>query len=338
MGLSKGVAASNEGHCLLVVHRHPTEGLADVPRRGQRIRLAIRAFRVDVDQSHLHRRQRVLQLPVAAVALIGQPLLLRTPVDNVRNPLVDAAAGEPVGLEAHRLERDVAGQHHQVSPGELLPVLLLDWPEQPTRLVEVGVVRPAVERLEAQLAPASSPTAIRHPVGPGAVPGHADEERSVIAVIGWPPRLRGRQDLLDIRLDRFQIERRERLRVIEILAHWAHRVGRRRVLPQRTQIQLLRPPVLVVLRLPLCLCADLLGTSPRHQDHRRDREDRLPSLHIFHQLLLTSLSIERVFDRLSVPERGSQGPTPSVFLSCRFNQATKQNWTAAGNQHTVHEW
>ena len=156
---------------------------------------------IHVDQAHLHGRQRLLQLAVAAVALVGEELLLGAPVDQVGLPVVRAPAGEAEGLEAHRLQRDVAGQHHQVGPGELLAVLLLDRPQQPPRLVEVGVVGPAVERLEALLAAAGAAAAVGHAVGAGAVPGHADEERAVVAVVGRPPVLRRGQHLPDVLLD-----------------------------------------------------------------------------------------------------------------------------------------
>ena len=73
MGLADRVPADDQGHRLLVVHRHPTERLADVPRRGEGARVAIRTFRVDVDQSHLHRAERTGELPVAGVALVAEP-------------------------------------------------------------------------------------------------------------------------------------------------------------------------------------------------------------------------------------------------------------------------
>ena len=38
------------------------EGLADVARRGDRIGIAVRAFRVHVDQAHLHGRERILEI------------------------------------------------------------------------------------------------------------------------------------------------------------------------------------------------------------------------------------------------------------------------------------
>jgi hypothetical protein len=58
---------------------------------------------------------------------------------------------------------DVAGEDHQVGPGDLVAVLLLDRPEQAARLVEVAVVRPAVERREALLPvpPPPRPSAMR---------------------------------------------------------------------------------------------------------------------------------------------------------------------------------
>src|SRR5512137_580968 len=40
VGLAEGVAACDESHRLLVVHRHASEGLADIPRRSDRIRVA----------------------------------------------------------------------------------------------------------------------------------------------------------------------------------------------------------------------------------------------------------------------------------------------------------
>jgi hypothetical protein len=42
---------------------------AERPRVG----VAVRAFRVHVDQAHLHGGQRVVQVALAAVALVGQP-------------------------------------------------------------------------------------------------------------------------------------------------------------------------------------------------------------------------------------------------------------------------
>src|SRR5690606_13935572 len=102
-------------------------------------------------------------------------------------PGVLAACTEAEGAEAGGLQRDVAGQHHQVGPGDLPAVLLLDRPQQPACLVEADVVRPAVERGEALLSTAGAATAIDHAVSPGAVPGQADEQAGVAAPVGRPP-------------------------------------------------------------------------------------------------------------------------------------------------------
>jgi hypothetical protein len=64
--LAEGVAAGDQRHGLLVVHRHAREGLAHVAAGGHRVGVAVRAFGVHVDQAHLHGGQRVLQLALAA--------------------------------------------------------------------------------------------------------------------------------------------------------------------------------------------------------------------------------------------------------------------------------
>jgi hypothetical protein len=142
--------------------------VADVARGRHRIGLAVRAFRVHVDQAHLHGRERILEIAVARVTAVRaaaqfQPDLFRTPVDVVRLPRVGTAAAEAEGLEAHRFERDVAGQDDQVGPRDVAAVLLLDRPQQAARLVEVAVVGPAVQRREALLpaARAAAPSAMR---------------------------------------------------------------------------------------------------------------------------------------------------------------------------------
>ena len=125
VGLAEGVAAGDQRDGLLVVHRHAGEGLADVLRRGDRIGIAVRAFGVDVDQAHLHRAERLGELALAAVTLVAQPRALRTPIEFLGLPGVGAAAGEAEGLETHRLQRDVADQHEEVGPGDLLPYFCL---------------------------------------------------------------------------------------------------------------------------------------------------------------------------------------------------------------------
>ena len=190
VGLAEGVAAGDQRDGLLVVHCHAEERFADVLGRRDRVRFAARAFRIDVDQAHLHRAERFRKLAFAAVAFVAQPRSLGTPVEFLGLPDIGAAAGKAERLEAHRLEGDVADEDHQIGPGDLPAVFLLDRPQQPARLVEVGVIRPGVERREALLACTGAAAAVGDAIGPGAVPSQADEQAAIMAEVGRPPCLR----------------------------------------------------------------------------------------------------------------------------------------------------
>src|ERR1041384_2805043 len=74
--LAEGVPAGNQRYRLLVIHRHAAEGLANVFLGSERIRLAVRAFRIHEDEAHLHGGERIGELPVAAVTRVGEPRLL----------------------------------------------------------------------------------------------------------------------------------------------------------------------------------------------------------------------------------------------------------------------
>ena len=142
--------AGNESDRLFVVHRHAIERLTNIAGRGDRIGLAVRSFRIHVNQAHLNGAEMILELAITAVALVGQPFAFGAPVDVLFGlPYVDTTTGEAEGLEPHRLEGDVASENDQIGPGNLPAVLLLDRPDQPTGLVEVHIIRPAVERREA---------------------------------------------------------------------------------------------------------------------------------------------------------------------------------------------
>ena len=261
MGLAERVAAGDQRHRLLVVHRHAREGLANVARRRQRIGIAVGPFGIDVDQAHLHGAQRALELAIAAVALVGQPLALGAPVDVLLGlPGVGATAAEAEGLEAHGFQRDVAGEDQQVGPGDLRAVLLLDRPEQPARLVEVDVVGPGIQRGEALLAAAGAAAAVTDAIGAGAVPGHADEERAVMAEVGRPPVLRIGHQGAQVGDHGIEVEALERLGVVE---RRAHRVGERGMLVQDLQVELVGPPVTV--RMALGCTAERALALGRHR-------------------------------------------------------------------------
>ncbi len=188
VAFAEGVAAGDEGYRLLIVHRHSAEGRPDILGGGHEIAAGVRPFRVHVDKPHV-RGAEGPQVPIAAEApIVAQPLNLLAPVHVlVRLPHILAARAEAEGLEAHGFQRDVAGENQEVRPGDLLAVLLLNGPEQAARLVKVGIVRPTVEGSEALLAAPGTAPAIGYAIGARRMPGHADEERSVVAEVGGPP-------------------------------------------------------------------------------------------------------------------------------------------------------
>src|SRR5277367_3428579 len=193
VGLAERVSAGNQCDGLLVIHSHAGEGLSDISRRRDWIRLAVRPFRIHVDQAHLYCSERILKVTVAGVTLVRQPLALGAPIDDLFGfPDIFAPAAKSKRLEAHRLEGDVARENHEVGPRYFSSILLLDRPQQPARLVEVHVVRPAIERRKTLLAGASTAAAIADPIGTRAVPRHTNKKPPIMAKVGRPPILRVR--------------------------------------------------------------------------------------------------------------------------------------------------
>ena len=219
------------------------ERFANILGRREGIRIAVRPFRIHVDQTHLHGGERILKITVAGVALVRQPLAFGAPVDVLFGlPDIRAPAAETERLEAHRLEGDVARENHQVGPGDFPAVFLLDRPQQPARLVEVRVVRPAIERREALLAGSGAAAAVADAVRACAVPRHPNEQRPVVAKVGRPPILRVRHQGMKVLDHGIQVEALEFLGVVERLAH---RIGQGGVLVENLKVQLVRPPVTV---------------------------------------------------------------------------------------------
>lgn len=85
-------------------------------------------------------------------------------------------------------------------------------------------------------------TTIACAVGTGAVPGHTNEQRAIVAEVCRPPVLRLGHDVAQVLFDRFDVKALEFLGIVETLAH---RVGERGMLMQDLQIKLLGPPVTV---------------------------------------------------------------------------------------------
>ncbi|CAG9990607.1 unnamed protein product [Clonostachys byssicola] len=251
--LAKGVTTSNQSDGLLVVHGHAAKRLADVVGGSDGVGIGVGAAGVDVDQTHVGGSQGLLEALGMCLAVLvlqrgargetlvpalGEEASLGTPVDGlVGLPGVGAAAGEAKGLETHGLEGDVAGEDHQVGPGDLVAILLLDGPQQAAGLVEVAVIGPAGERGESLL------TLAKKKSGTSRVPGHADEETAVVAEVGWPPILgvghQGRQ----VGLEGIVVEALELLGVVKV---GAEGIRGNSVLAQDVEAELLGPPVAVL--------------------------------------------------------------------------------------------
>ncbi len=151
---------------------------------------------------------------------IREPNLLLAPVHGfVRLPHVGATAAKAECLEAHRLERDVAGEDDEVGPRDFPAVFLLDRPQEPARLVEARIVRPGIEGREALLAGAGAAAAVADAVCARGVPRHANHEPAVVAEIRWPPVLAVRHQRGEVFLQRLEVELLELFGVVEFLAH-----------------------------------------------------------------------------------------------------------------------
>ncbi len=245
MRLAEGVAAGDQRHGLLVIHRHAGEGLADIARRLDRVGIAVRAFRVDVDEAHLHRAERFAELALARIALVAEPGAFRAPEQLFRLPDIGTAAGEAERFEAHRISSATLPVRTSRSAHEIgVAVFLLDRPDQAAGLVEIGVVRPAVERGETLLPLPGAAAAIGDAIGAGAVPGHADEQPAVMAEISRPPILRVGHDLDEVGLHRGEVELLELLGIVE---PGTERIGERGVAMQHREIELLGPPVAIAM-------------------------------------------------------------------------------------------
>ena len=241
--LAEGVTTRNERDGFLIIHRHARKGLTNVARRCERVGIAVGTLGVDINQAHLHRGQRVFQFAVTAVSLVGQPLFFHAPIDVFLGlPDVSATTAESEGLETHRIQRDIARQNHQVGPRNFAAVLFLDRPQQSTRLVQVSIVRPAVERRETLTPIARATTTIAGTVSPRAVPCHANEKWPIMTKVRRPPVLRIGHQGMQILFHRFKIKALELGRVIKLIAH---RVGLGGVLMKNAQVELVGPPVAV---------------------------------------------------------------------------------------------
>ncbi len=178
MGLAEAVPARDERHGLLVIHCHALEGLTNVDSRGGRIGLAVRPFGIHIDESHLHRGERIFELPVAGVALVLKPNILLSPVNRfVRLPRIRSA--RPLKPKVFQKPIDssatLPARMHQGRPRRSsLAYFCFSGHSSRRALSEVGIVRPRIEQREALLTGASAAPAIAYAVGARGVPRHPE--------------------------------------------------------------------------------------------------------------------------------------------------------------------
>jgi hypothetical protein len=186
--LAEGVTAGHQRDGLFVVHGHAREGLADVmrPKRPDRdCRWGLRGSRRSGPSAPRPAGSPDRGRPNSAC---HRATRLLAPVDVLlRLPHIFTTTGKSECLQPHRFQGHITRQHHQVRPGNLAAILLLNRPEQAAGLVEVDVVRPTIQRGETLRAIRCPTTPIRNTVRARAVPGHANEQRTVVAIVGRPP-------------------------------------------------------------------------------------------------------------------------------------------------------
>ena len=135
-------------------------------------------------------------------------------------PDVLASSCKTEGLEAHGLIGHIARENEEVCPGNLVAVFLLDGPQQSSGLVEIGIVRPAVEwskSLVSCIAPSSS---VGNPVRSCGMPGHSYHQSAIMTPVGGPPILAIGHKGFKIALQSLQIQLFEFFRIIKVSSHW----------------------------------------------------------------------------------------------------------------------
>src|SRR6202035_1528358 len=125
---------------------------------------------------------------VGVANVAAEPGLFGPPVHVLIGlPYVLASTTEAESFEPHCFESDIPGENHQVSTLNLSAVLLLNRPKESTGLVQADVVRPTIKRREALLPSAAATAAVTCAIGAGAVPRHANEQRTIVTEVRRPP-------------------------------------------------------------------------------------------------------------------------------------------------------
>ena len=190
VGLAEAVAAGDQRDGLLVVHRHAAEGLADVLGRRQRIRVAVRTFRVHVDEAHLHGAERRLELALAAVALVAEPGAFGSPVSPSGSQTSARPPPKPKVLKPIDSSATLPARIMRSAQEILRPYFCLIGHSRRRALSRFALSGQLLSGAKRCWPRAGAAAAVGDAVGARAVPGHADEERPVVAEVRRPPVLR----------------------------------------------------------------------------------------------------------------------------------------------------
>ena len=129
MRFTECMTTCGQGDSFFVIHRHSGKCFTNIAGTCQRIGIAIRPFRIHIDQSHLHGRQRMRQIAITRITAIRQPVCFKTPVNIFfRCPYVWTTATVTKGFAAHRLDSDITCQNQKIGPANLLAIFLFDRP------------------------------------------------------------------------------------------------------------------------------------------------------------------------------------------------------------------
>ena len=160
MGFTEGVTTGNQGNGFFIVHGHARKRFANVVGGSLRVRVAIGTFRIHIDQPHHGGCERVLQVSlIREPGVIGEPVFFAAPVHVlIRFPGIFTTTGKTKGFKAHGFQCHVTGKNDQIRPGNLAAVFLFHRPDQSAGLVQIDVIRPAIERGKTLLAATAAAT------------------------------------------------------------------------------------------------------------------------------------------------------------------------------------
>src|SRR5690554_1206584 len=242
VGLAKSVTTRNERNRFFVVHSHTGKSLPNVFGSRQRVWLTVGPFGIYINKSHLNGGKGVVEVFFSLITLlVAKPFFFSPPVDVFLGfPNVFPSPGKTKGAEAHRFKGHIAGQNHQVGPGNFLSVFLFDGPQQTPGLIQVDVVGPAVEWSKALIARAATAASIAHAVGARAVPGHAYKQGTIMSKICRPPVLRLGHQLMQVFFKGCKIQAFEGRGIVEVFVHWIRETG---MLAQHVDFKFIGPPV-----------------------------------------------------------------------------------------------